>query len=93
VTFCRAGSDACFDAAFALQGEFLRAIVMLNVFHHIPSAGRFLQTPSGVQRGRVVVMIEPWITVWSHLIYKLFHHETRTFRSQADFESTGPLPG
>ena len=88
--------DVCFDARrLPFKPNSLKGIVMLNVFHHIPSAGAFL---SDAQRclkcGGVVVMIEPWITVWSHLIYKLLHHEaTDTSQQGWDFESSGPLSG
>jgi hypothetical protein len=88
--------DVCFDARrLPFRENSLKGIVMLNVFHHIPSAGVFLaDAQSCLQRGGVVVMIEPWITVWSLLIYKLFHHEA-TAPSQRgwDFESSGPLSG
>jgi hypothetical protein len=39
-------------------------------------------------------MIEPWITVWSYLIYKLLHHEATDISQRGwDFESSGPLSG
>lgn len=88
--------DVCFDARhLPYKPDSLRGIVMLNVFHHIPSAGRFLSDAQRcLKRGGVVVMIEPWITVWSHLIYKLLHHEaTNTSQPGWDFKSTGPLSG
>ena len=88
--------DACFDARhLPFKPNSLQGIVMLNVFHHIPSAGLFLSDAERcLKPGGVVVMIEPWITVWSYWIYKLLHHEA-TDASQLgwDFESTGPLSG
>jgi SAM-dependent methyltransferase len=88
--------DVCFDArSMPFRENSLKGIVMLNVFHHIPSAGVFLADAQRcLQRGGVVVMIEPWITAWSLLIYKLLHHEA-TDPSQRgwDFESSGPLSG
>jgi len=88
--------DVCFDARNSpFKTDSLKGIVMLNVFHHIPSAGLFLSDAQRcLKRGGVVVMIEPWITAWSHLIYKLFHHEaTHTLQRGWDFESSGPLSG
>jgi SAM-dependent methyltransferase len=88
--------DACFDARHQpFKPNSLKGIVMLNVFHHIPSAGLFL---SDAQRclkpGGVVVMIEPWITFGSHWIYKLLHHEAvDTSQRGWDFASSGPLSG
>jgi SAM-dependent methyltransferase len=88
--------DVCFDARhMPFKQNSLRGIVMLNVFHHIPSAGVFLSNVQRcLKRGGVVVMIEPWITAWSHLIYKLFHHEATDISQRGwDFESSGPLSG
>jgi len=88
--------DVCFDARnLPFKTDSLKGIVMLNVFHHIPSAGVFLSDAQRcLKHGGVVVMIEPWITVWSHLIYKLLHHEaTDTSQRGWDFESSGPLSG
>jgi hypothetical protein len=42
----------------------LRAIDAQRLPPH-PICGQFLQTPSGVGRGKWLP-IEPWITVWSH---------------------------
>jgi hypothetical protein len=56
----------------------LRAIVMTDVFHHMPK----------------ILMIEPWVTPWSRLVYTRLHHEP--FRPEAEdwsFSSTGPLSG
>ena len=88
--------DVCFDARhLPFKPDSLKGIAMLNVFHHIPSAGLFLSDAQRcLKRGGVVVMIEPWITFWSHLIYKLLHHEaTDTSQRGWDFESSGPLSG
>jgi SAM-dependent methyltransferase len=88
--------DVCFDARhMPFKPNSLKGIVMLNVFHHIPSAGVFLSDVQRcLKRGGVVIMIEPWITVWSNLIYKLFHYEaTDTLQRGWDFESSGPLSG
>lgn len=73
----------------------LRAVVMVDVFHHIPDAELFL---SEAQRclcseGRIL-MIEPWVTAWSRLVYRYLHHEP--FDPEAKewcFPSSGPLSG
>lgn len=88
--------DVCFDARhLPYKPNSLKGIVMLNVFHHIPSAALFLSDAQRcLKRGGVVVMIEPWMTVWSRLIYKLLHHEaTDTSQLGWEFESSGPLSG
>ena len=54
----------------------LRAIVMVNVFHHLPQPGRFLaEAARTVREGGVVTAIEPWNTPWSRLVYRRLHHE------------------
>ncbi len=88
--------DVCFDAQqLPFPPDSLKAVVMLNVFHHLPSAVSFLSDAARcLQPGGVIAMIEPWMTVGSHLAYKLFHHEA-TEKGQAgwEFESSGPLSG
>lgn len=71
----------------------LRAIVMSNVLHHIPDARRFFaEAARCVHPGGVVVMVEPWVTPWSQLIYTRLHHEPfQADASQWEFASNGPL--
>lgn len=76
------------------DGE-LRAIVMVDVLHHIPNVRLFLREATRcVRRSGSVVMIEPWVTPWSKLIYGKFHHEP--FDASArnwEFDSGGALSG
>lgn len=54
----------------------LRGIVMFDVFHHLPRVQLFLEEASRcVRQGGVIVMIEPWNTIWSRFIYGHLHHE------------------
>jgi len=73
----------------------LKAIIMTNVFHHLPQPGDFLREASRCLRsGGVVAMIEPWSSRWSRLIYTHFHHEPfHPDAQQWSFEATGPLSG
>jgi SAM-dependent methyltransferase len=90
------GVDLLLDGcALPLRKGSLRAIVMTDVFHHIAQPRRFLQESARCVReaGRLV-MVEPWVTCWSRLIYARFHHEP--FQPEAtdwEFPSTGPLSG
>jgi len=73
----------------------LRAIVMIDVLHHLPRPRIFFsEALRCLATGGVVIMIEPWVTTWSRLIYGRLHHEP--FQPQAEqweFPSSGPLSG
>ncbi len=65
--------DGC---ALPFAGESLRAIVMTDVFHHLPDIRRFFSEAAlCVAVGGGIVMIEPWLTPWSRIVYTTFHHE------------------
>lgn len=66
------------------QNSSLAGIVMLNVFHHIPNPGLFLNEANRCLKvhGKLC-MIEPANTWFSRFIYKRFHHEP--------FDEKGPL--
>jgi SAM-dependent methyltransferase len=83
-------ADAC-QLPFAADS--LRAIVMTDVFHHVPDVRRFMREASrSVRCGGVVAMVEPWSTTWSRFIYRRLHHEPfRTDVTRWEFEATGPL--
>jgi SAM-dependent methyltransferase len=76
-----------------LADRSLRAIVMVDVLHHLPEARRFLREAARcVRPGGRVVMIEPWVSAWSSLVYTVMHHEpylpdARTW----EFPKGGPL--
>lgn len=73
----------------------LKAVVMTDVFHHIPHPALFLDEAARcVRAGGAMVMIEPWNSPWSRWVYQTLHHEP--FRPDArewEFPSTGPLSG
>ena len=73
----------------------LRAIVMTDVLHHMPQTESFFAEASRcLRRDGKILMIEPWVTAWSRLVYTRLHHEP--FRPEAEdwsFSSTGPLSG
>jgi SAM-dependent methyltransferase len=73
----------------------LRAIVMTDVFHHIPAPRAFLaEAQRCLEPGGRVVMIEPWVTGWSTFVYRNFHHEPFEPAARAwEFPSSGPLSG
>jgi SAM-dependent methyltransferase len=73
----------------------LRAIVMTNVLHHIPTVERFFAEASRcLRRDGKIVMVEPWVTQWSQFVYMHLHHEP--FHPEApdwSFPQEGPLSG
>ena len=73
----------------------LRGIVMTDVFHHLPQPRSFFREATrSLRPGGAVVMIEPWVTPWSQLVYKKLHHEPfRPDIREWEFPRTGPLSG
>src|SRR5205814_35857 len=71
------GTDVVLDGTCLPIGDGeLRGIIMTDVLHHVPDVRLFFRQASRCLRpGGVVVMIEPWVTAWSRLIYKNLHHE------------------
>lgn len=73
----------------------LRGLVMTNVLHHIPNVGEFFSEAQRCLRpGGRLVMIEPWVTPWSSLVYRHLHHEPfDPDATEWTFPSSGPLTG
>ena len=77
------------------SSESLRGIVMTDVLHHLPSVRHFFSEAERclIPEGKIV-MVEPWLTPWSRLIYGLLHHEPcEPARRDWEFESNGPMSG
>ena len=54
----------------------LRAIVFTDVLHHVPDVRRFFAEASrSLLPGGRILMIEPWVSPWSRLVFARFHHE------------------
>ncbi len=90
------GVDRVVDATtMPFEDSSLKAIFMLNVFHHIPDVAAFLKEAERCLKpeGRLLIVDQHpgWIG-WP--IYRFFHHEPFDKRA-ADwqFQSTGPLSG
>jgi SAM-dependent methyltransferase len=69
--------DLVLDARhIPLADRSLKAIAMTNVLHHVPDVASFFREAARVVRpGGALVMIEPWVTPWSRVIYGTLHHE------------------
>jgi SAM-dependent methyltransferase len=88
------GVDQVADAmALPFEDASLRAILMQNVFHHIPDVGAFLaEAQRTLVPGGRVLMIEPhpgWLATpfWTHLHHETFDPQATSWR----FDSRGPL--
>jgi hypothetical protein len=68
---------------------------MTDVLHHLPQPRRFFaEATRCVRTGGVIVMIEPWVTPWSRLVYTRLHHETFWPEMAGwEFPAGGPLSG
>jgi SAM-dependent methyltransferase len=73
----------------------LRAIVMTDVLHHLCSPRIFFNEASRcMECGGRIIMIEPWTTAWSSVIYSKLHHEPFDPKTHEwSFPSKGPLSG
>ncbi len=82
-------------SAIPFQRDSLRAVVMIDVLHHLPKPRRlFIESARCVKPGGAIVMIEPWVTAWSKFVYSHFHSEPfEPSANQWEFPSTGPLSG
>jgi SAM-dependent methyltransferase len=90
------GIDRVIDArSLPFPDKALRAIAMVNVLHHLPAPRDFLREATRcVRGGGVLSMIEPWVTRWSTLVYRKFHHEPFEPHAETwEFPPTGPLSG
>jgi SAM-dependent methyltransferase len=88
--------DVILDAAcMPFMDQSLAAVVMTDVFHHLPNPKWFLHEVVRVLPiGGKVVMIEPWVSDWSRIIYPRFHHEPFNPQMKGwEFPSSGPLSG
>ncbi|HNV71462.1 MAG TPA: methyltransferase domain-containing protein [Candidatus Ozemobacteraceae bacterium] len=73
----------------------LKAVLALNVFHHLARPRVFLTELTRCLRpGGRLCLIEPWNSLWSRFVYTFFHHEAYRPRTRRwEFASTGPLSG
>ena len=71
----------------------LQGIILIDVFHHIARVKKFLvEAIRCLKPGGVVVMVEPWSSRWSRLIYRKFHHEPFDLKTEKwEFTCGGPL--
>lgn len=88
-------SDLALDGAhLPFASGSLRAIVMTNVLHHIHEpASFFREARRAVRGGGVVCMVEPWMTRWSRLAYRMHSESCLPNSPQWRLSHGGPLSG
>jgi SAM-dependent methyltransferase len=94
--FVTPGASVVLDATkMPFAKSSLRAVVMTDVFHHIPAPRAFFAEATRCLKPEgSIIMIEPWLSSWSRFVYRRFHHEP--FEPEAEhweFPATGPLSG
>jgi SAM-dependent methyltransferase len=94
--FRHSGLDIVLNASvLPISNGVLRGIVLVDVLHHLSEPRPFFaEAARCVRAGGVIVMIEPWVTPWSKLVYTKLHHEP--FRPESrewEFPSIGPMSG
>ncbi len=88
------GIDRVVDAQeIPFDDASLRAILMTNVFHHIPNVAAYLtEAERTLVPGGRIIMIEPWNTGWSRFVHQHLHVEPMSPEaSEWEFPSSGPL--
>lgn len=94
--FCSPGVRTVLDGReLPFASSSMRAILMVDVLHHIPETRPFLaEAERCLKPGGAVLMIEPWVSTWSRLIYGHLHHEPFDPASEDwGFPASGPLSG
>jgi len=80
---------------FPFRSGSLKALVMVNVLHHIPDAEKLFAEAARCTRPRgKFIFIEPWLTAWSRFVYTRLHHEPVDEHSPGwNIRGQGPLSG
>ena len=78
-----------------LRDGCLRAVVLTDVLHHMPNVRKFfIEAARCLRGGGKILMVEPWVSSWSRLIYSRFHQEPfLPDAAEWSFASSGPLSG
>ncbi len=76
--------DAVADAeALPFANESFGNVVAVDVVHHLRRPVRFLRQAERVLvPGGRLILLEPWITPWSYLVYRFAHHEPLAMKAR-----------
>lgn len=85
----------CSGQAIPFKNNSLKAIVMLNVLHHLPNAAVFFEEALRCLRpGGRILLVEPWMSSLGKFVYSRIHHEPCEPNAKGwEFPSSGPLSG
>jgi SAM-dependent methyltransferase len=86
--------DVVADAqALPFQTSSVTNVFGLDVLHHLAAPMKFLKEAERVLiPGGRLVLVEPWITPFSYLIYNYFHHEECDFSARPWEANDGEIP-
>ena len=89
------GCDMVISAeALPFKDAALKAILMVDVLHHIKNAERFFaEAQRCLAPGGKICAVEPASTSWARFIWKNFHHEPYRPDSDWTIPEAGPLSG
>ena len=90
------GIDIVFDAHhLPFRENSFQTIFLFNVLHHIRDPEVFFQeVEHSLLKNGKLIMIEPWVSPWSKIIYNKLHHEPFNTDIQTwDLPESGPLSG
>ena len=81
-----------FDVGEIFEAK-LSNLLMANVFHHVCDSAAFLKSASkALMPGGRLVMVEPWVNVWSTICYRMVGHEPLDPNQKGwSFSSSDPL--
>ncbi len=69
----------------------INSIIMVDVLHHLSDVRAFFyEANRTLKHGGLIVMSEPWNSVWGKFIYSNFHHEP--FQTQSNWEINDSRP-
>lgn len=83
------GIDLVFSAEkLPFKNKSISAFILLNTFHHLKrSQNSFKEMERCLAPGGKIIMIEPFNSIWSRLVYKTLHYEP--FNINAGWEISG----
>jgi len=81
----------CNAYAMPFENHSVSHLVLFDVFHHLERPKAFFKEANRVlTNGGRVIIFEPYMSVISHAIYGIFHHEPVAWNASINFDDTAP---